>query len=186
MALHKHDQGDEAALVNGARQERRGLVEREVAGPAGHPPLRRHGDAEQHVALAVSAGSIPRYGAVNAGPRGVGERREVVPHRSRIHPGWTSSDRPVKWTLPADVAQLARASACHAEGRGFESHHPLLWKPWFGVLLFVILSGAGRRGEPPGASPPSPGPSTAQGTNRMGLMTGAGRRAPRRARAPSA
>ena len=26
----------------------------------------------------------------------------------------------------ADVAQLARASACHAEGRGFESHHPLL------------------------------------------------------------
>ena len=26
---------------------------------------------------------------------------------------------------PADVAQLARASACHAEGRGFESHHPL-------------------------------------------------------------
>src|SRR5207253_1970502 len=25
----------------------------------------------------------------------------------------------------ADVAQLARASACHAEGRGFESHHPL-------------------------------------------------------------
>ena len=29
------------------------------------------------------------------------------------------------WALPADVAQLARASACHAEGRGFESHHPL-------------------------------------------------------------
>jgi hypothetical protein len=25
----------------------------------------------------------------------------------------------------ADVAQLARASACHAEGRGFESLHPL-------------------------------------------------------------
>ena len=31
----------------------------------------------------------------------------------------------------ADVAQLARASACHAEGRGFESHHPLpLNKPF--------------------------------------------------------
>jgi hypothetical protein len=28
----------------------------------------------------------------------------------------------------ADVAQLARASACHAEGRGFESLHPLLAK----------------------------------------------------------
>src|SRR5512144_168732 len=26
----------------------------------------------------------------------------------------------------AAVAQLARASACHAEGRGFESHQPLL------------------------------------------------------------
>ena len=30
----------------------------------------------------------------------------------------------ILWPL-ADVAQLARASACHAEGRGFESHHPL-------------------------------------------------------------
>ena len=29
------------------------------------------------------------------------------------------------WPRYADVAQLARASACHAEGRGFESHHPL-------------------------------------------------------------
>src|SRR3954451_13073712 len=29
----------------------------------------------------------------------------------------------------ADVAQLARASACHAEGRGFESHHPLSENP---------------------------------------------------------
>jgi hypothetical protein len=29
----------------------------------------------------------------------------------------------------ADVAQLARASACHAEGRGFESLHPLLEDP---------------------------------------------------------
>src|SRR5918996_2353369 len=29
----------------------------------------------------------------------------------------------------ADVAQSARASACHAEGRGFESHHPLHEKP---------------------------------------------------------
>src|SRR4051812_19670577 len=27
--------------------------------------------------------------------------------------------------LFADVAQLARASPCHGEGRGFESHHPL-------------------------------------------------------------
>ena len=31
---------------------------------------------------------------------------------------------------PAAVAQLARASACHAEGRGFESLQPLLERPW--------------------------------------------------------
>src|SRR4051794_37638309 len=29
----------------------------------------------------------------------------------------------------AAVAQLARASACHAEGRGFESHQPLCLDP---------------------------------------------------------
>src|SRR3954454_20421651 len=29
----------------------------------------------------------------------------------------------------AAVAQLARASACHAEGRGFESHQPLRKRP---------------------------------------------------------
>src|SRR3954452_9599430 len=29
----------------------------------------------------------------------------------------------------AAVAQLARASACHAEGRGFESHQPLARSP---------------------------------------------------------
>src|SRR5579862_2861789 len=48
-----------------------------------------------------------------------------------------------RWTLPpsarlrahADVAQLARASACHAEGRGFESHHPLSVRPWKQGLL---------------------------------------------------
>jgi hypothetical protein len=40
----------------------------------------------------------------------------------------------------ADVAQLARASACHAEGRGFESHHPLREKPRRGAF-FVVASG---------------------------------------------
>ena len=35
----------------------------------------------------------------------------------------------------AAVAQLARASACHAEGRGFESHHPLLKPPETGVFV---------------------------------------------------
>ena len=37
------------------------------------------------------------------------------------------------WPRHADVAQLARASACHAEGRGFESHHPLFRKSWLSV-----------------------------------------------------
>ncbi len=38
----------------------------------------------------------------------------------------------------ADVAQLARASACHAEGRGFESHHPLRVKaPETGLFSFL-------------------------------------------------
>src|SRR3954452_12870466 len=39
---------------------------------------------------------------------------------------------PLRWLYSApraDVAQLARASACHAEGRGFESLHPLSRKP---------------------------------------------------------
>src|SRR3954453_11246421 len=39
---------------------------------------------------------------------------------------------PFRWLYSApraDVAQLARASACHAEGRGFESLHPLLKRP---------------------------------------------------------
>ncbi len=46
-------------------------------------------------------------------------------HRDWPPPGWRSPR--------AGVAQLARASACHAEGRGFESHHPLH------SLLFVHI-----------------------------------------------
>ena len=36
---------------------------------------------------------------------------------------------PLSCAPRAAVAQLARASACHAEGRGFESHQPLSEKP---------------------------------------------------------
>jgi hypothetical protein len=37
---------------------------------------------------------------------------------------------------------LARASACHAEGRGFESHHPLSGKPRSGgVFAFSVEPG---------------------------------------------
>jgi hypothetical protein len=37
--------------------------------------------------------------------------------------------RGLEWAARADVAQLARASPCHGEGRGFESLHPLRAKP---------------------------------------------------------
>ena len=44
------------------------------------------------------------------------------------------------WPPLADVAQLARASACHAEGRGFESHHPLLKAPETGVFVSSLTT----------------------------------------------
>src|SRR3954463_16225335 len=40
----------------------------------------------------------------------------------------------------AAVAQLARASACHAEGRGFESHQPLAERPLHERLFRVLRS----------------------------------------------
>src|SRR5881227_1157136 len=49
----------------------------------------------------------------------------------------------------ADVAQLARASACHAEGRGFESHHPLLRKPRTGAFLLPETAKARASGPSP-------------------------------------
>ena len=53
------------------------------------------------------------------GPVGTGRRRTV---RAEGEPrGCCASIIGAR----ADVAQLARASACHAEGRGFESLHPL-------------------------------------------------------------
>src|SRR6476646_1880594 len=58
-------------------------------------------------------------------------------------PTGSSTKRSIKAPEPAailsrsaDVAQLARASACHAEGRGFESHHPLLRSPGNRGFLF--------------------------------------------------
>ena len=55
----------------------------------------------------------------------------VAAHDGRRASGDLTGARPrLYWRPFADVAQLARASACHAEGRGFESHHPLsLSKP---------------------------------------------------------
>ncbi len=55
-----------------------------------------------------------------------GDRRHVAGV-----PGAAGDETPTAAILAdhADVAQLARASACHAEGRGFESHHPLVKGP---------------------------------------------------------
>ena len=50
--------------------------------------------------------------------------------------------------LRAAVAQLARASACHAEGRGFESHQPLRESPAPAGLLVIALDSA-RSASPP-------------------------------------
>src|ERR671923_1515951 len=50
----------------------------------------------------------------------------------------------------ADVAQLARASACHAEGRGFESHHPLSRKaPPGGAFRFSYTRSVKRESSSP-------------------------------------
>ena len=79
-----------------------------------------------------AAGRAPRGGRALAGV----ERTRVwrLYLRAAGH-GFEAGDRPstrcarastaVEWPDLADVAQLARASPCHGEGRGFESLHPL-------------------------------------------------------------
>ena len=51
-------------------------------------------------------------------------------HRTdrRLSGPCAQATRGLEWRSCADVAQLARASPCHGEGRGFESLHPLSWK----------------------------------------------------------
>ncbi len=56
-------------------------------------------------------------------------RREHNELADRLVNEALDASRPGYTSRRADVAQLARASACHAEGRGFESHHPLLESP---------------------------------------------------------
>src|SRR4051812_5415723 len=64
--------------------------------------------------------SLPQWARRNrAGPA----VPEVCHHRARS--GGGEGGLPPIIAGRAAVAQLARASACHAEGRGFESHQPL-------------------------------------------------------------
>src|SRR4051812_32636951 len=54
--------------------------------------------------------------------------RFVVTQREDHTQNWGKRSRlgaRLSFCARAAVAQLARASACHAEGRGFESHQPL-------------------------------------------------------------
>ena len=56
---------------------------------------------------------------------------EALDARSPLSRGYTGRRH-------ADVAQLARASACHAEGRGFESHHPLHRNPLLDAVFPLL------------------------------------------------
>ena len=76
----------------------------------------------------------------------------------------------VSSSTAAGVAQSARASACHAEGRGFESLHPLQTlsgsRQRAEAMCSVVCLSSFQRGRPPGrrsqvvrqrsAKPPSP------------------------------
>src|SRR3954451_8037676 len=92
-----------ASLGNGSRQA--------ASSSRSHPlPL----------GLAVCAPAVAAGSAASARARAKTAVRNIGPARYRL-------DRPRLYSTPrAAVAQLARASACHAEGRGFESLQPLL------------------------------------------------------------
>src|SRR5215211_4878188 len=63
-------------------------------------------------------------------------RRPGVPQLAREASLWVPHLGPeaaLSSRRRAAVAQLARASACHAEGRGFESHQPLVRKPAYSL-----------------------------------------------------
>ena len=71
-----------------------------------------------------------------SGPPG-GRGHDGCPSRTEL----TGAQPRLYWRPFADVAQLARASACHAEGREFESHHPLSRKAPETGFFFAIRHG---------------------------------------------
>src|SRR4051794_11023813 len=108
----------------------------------------------QNVRPKGSFGSPLRDGApgrLSGGPpsgrggRGVRGRRSVGESAmSRLYrAGLTSQSRWLYSAPRADVAQLARASACHAEGRGFESLHPLQKSPGNPGFLLLLTTAFG-------------------------------------------
>src|SRR5215217_5012106 len=63
------------------------------------------------------------------GPRKRAQRRDSRLVRARARPHGLPLETAAILAVRAAVAQLARASACHAEGRGFESLQPLRSNP---------------------------------------------------------
>ena len=109
MAL-RADLAEELLAINRLESQTFDLVDDDV-----REELRRLADEKKAHAL-VLLGLLqrldPKFAAAGRSAGSVGgghERAALVP----------SGDQ-------ADVAQLARASPCHGEGRGFEPHHPLL------------------------------------------------------------
>ena len=106
--------------------------------PAGHSPcslLRTVRDAPARLGQRHLSGRGPeRVRRVHAPLGGTRDRDPVLPSRGCTRPrdlARVSLRRlvAVNCRASAAVAQLARASACHAEGRGFESLQPLSEKP---------------------------------------------------------
>src|SRR5439155_19380799 len=100
----------------------------------------------------ADAGRVPGEERGAARALGRGERPRTALRESALHsrpegpqraggsarqPGSGRRNLRLYWPR-ADVAQLARASACHAEGRGFESHHPLFKSPGARISLSSV------------------------------------------------
>ena len=99
---------------------------------AGLKPL--HAEARAKLGrrrLLVDPPRPPRAQRRGRPPRQRGARRGLS-RPLAVHPPSIRATGPpssLDCRLRAAVAQLARASACHAEGRGFESHQPLSGNP---------------------------------------------------------
>ena len=151
----------------------------------GRPCRARPSPATTAAAAATATARTPRV-AARPIELGTADRRRCasVPWRARpagelprrcrdprrLAPSVTSASQGARAILGARaaVAQLARASACHAEGRGFESLQPLVTKaPLLAGFFFVRTARTGgdlarattrRYQSKPGAHPRRPAP----------------------------
>ena len=84
VALGEDDHRDEAVLVHRARQEGRDLGQRQVARRPGDAALLGDGDAQEGVALAVTAGHDAEVRGRPGRPLRVGERLQLAAHPGRV------------------------------------------------------------------------------------------------------